>query len=66
MNNVFSIALLVVGVVLLIFGFQASDSLSSEVSEAVQGAPSNKSIWLIALGIIGVLAGGIGLFRRPR
>jgi hypothetical protein len=64
MNKALSIALLVVGVILLIFGFNASESVGSEVSEAVTGAPTDKSIWLIALGVIGILVGGIGVLRR--
>jgi hypothetical protein len=66
MNRPLSIALLVVGVVLLIWGFNASESVSSEVSEAVTGAPSDRSIWLIALGGIAALVGGITLLRRTR
>lgn len=64
MNRVFAIALLVVGVVLLVFGFGAADSLTSNVSEAVTGAPTDRSIWLIVLGLIGTIVGGIGLIRR--
>ncbi|MDR2981266.1 MAG: DUF3185 family protein, partial [Puniceicoccales bacterium] len=43
MNKPLSIALLIVGVILLVYGFSASDSLSSNVSEAVHGAPSDKT-----------------------
>jgi hypothetical protein len=34
------------------------------VTQAVSGAPTNKTIWLIALGVIGIVAGGVGVFRR--
>lgn len=65
MSKIPSIALLVVGIILLVYGLNASDSVSSSVSQAVTGAPTNKSIWLIVLGVIGILSGGFGLvFRR--
>ncbi len=65
MNKAFSIALLVVGVVLLIFGINAHDSLASSAKQAVTGTPTDKSLWLIVLGIIGIVVGGLGsLFRR--
>ncbi|HEX9784064.1 MAG TPA: DUF3185 family protein [Opitutaceae bacterium] len=64
MNKGLSIALLIVGIILLVFGFNASDSIGSELSEAVQGAPSDKSIWLIVLGVLAAVGGGIGLMRR--
>lgn len=64
MNRALAIALLVVGIVLLIMGFNAAESVSSEVSEAVQGTPSDRSIWLIVGGILAALIGGISLLRR--
>ena len=62
MNKAFSIAILIVGVVLLIFGINAHDSLASSAKEAVTGAPTDKSIWLIALGLIGIVVGGLSSF----
>lgn len=55
---------LVVGIVLLIMGFNASDSLSSELSEAFDGAPSDKAIWLIVGGVVAAALGAIGLMRK--
>jgi uncharacterized membrane protein len=64
MPKITSIALLIVGLILLVYGLQASNSVSSSVTQAVSGAPTNKTIWLIALGAIGIIAGGVGIFRR--
>jgi LPXTG-motif cell wall-anchored protein len=64
MSKILSIALLIAGVVLLVYGLNASGSFSSSVSRAVNGAPTDKTIWLIALGVVGLIAGGFGLFRR--
>jgi LPXTG-motif cell wall-anchored protein len=64
MSKIPSIAFLVVGILLLIYGLDASNSITSSAAQAVTGAPSNKSIWLIALGVLGILSGGAGLFFR--
>jgi len=58
-----AVVLLVIGLALLAWGLSASDSLSSEVSEAVQGAPSNKAI---ALMVVGGLLGATGLVKLLR
>jgi hypothetical protein len=64
MTKIPAIALLIVGVILLVYGLNASNSFSSSVSQAVSGTPTDKSIWLIAVGVIGIVAGGVGLFFR--
>lgn len=66
MNKPLAISLLVIGVILLIYGFNASDSVSSEVSEVVTGTPTDRSMWLIVLGALGVVVGGVGLFASKR
>ena len=53
MNEAFSIAILVAGVVLLIYGINAHGSIASSAKEVVTGTPTDKSIWLIVLGIVG-------------
>lgn len=62
MNKALSIAFLVGGVILLIFGFQASDSFSSEVSRAFTGNPTDKTMWMLVGGGILAVLGLIGLF----
>jgi uncharacterized membrane protein HdeD (DUF308 family) len=57
MNQALGIALLVVGVVLIIFGFNASDSFSSDVSRFFTGSPTNKAIWLLIGGIVSAIVG---------
>ena len=65
MSKIPSIVILVFGIILLVYGFDASDSAASAVSNAVTGSPTDKSIWLIVLGVVGVISGGVGLaFRR--
>ena len=64
MNRAIGIALLVVGVVLLVLGIQATDSLGSDISRFFSGTPTDKSIWLligasacIVVGLITAVAG---------
>ena len=51
------IALLVGGVILLVFGLNASESFASEVSEVFTGSPTDRSIWMIVLGSVTAAAG---------
>lgn len=64
MNKAVSIGLLVVGVVLLVFGLNASHSFGSDVSRAVSGTPTDKSIWLLVGGALLGIVGLVGVFRR--
>jgi ABC-type enterochelin transport system permease subunit len=51
------IALLVGGVILLVFGFNESESFASEVSEVFTGSPTDRSIWMIVVGSATAVAG---------
>jgi hypothetical protein len=65
MNKPISLALLAAGVILLIYGINASNSTASSIHNAISGNPTDRSIWLIALGALGIVAGGAGiLFSR--
>ena len=55
--------LIAVGIVLLIFGWNASHSVSSGFSKAFQGAPSDKAIWLLVGGGIVVVLGVVKTMR---
>lgn len=66
MNKMFSIALLVGGVVLMIFGIQATDSFSSDVSRFFTGSPTDKAIWMLIGGIVAALAGLTMTLRGAR
>ena len=66
MNKPLSLALVAIGVVLLILGASASDSLSSEVSEFFSGSPTDKAIWLLIGGLAALIIGGVGFLRGSR
>lgn len=66
MNKMFSIALLVGGVVLMIFGIQATDSFSSDVSRFFTGSPTDKAIWMLIGGIVAAVVGLAMTLRGAR
>ncbi|ASV97529.1 DUF3185 family protein [Paraburkholderia aromaticivorans] len=68
MTKAISIALIVGGIVLLYFGGQAFNSVSSDVSRVFTGSPTNKAILLIVGGVVATIAGltGIALSGRRR
>ena len=62
MNKALGIALIVAGVLLVIFGINASDSVGSDVSRALTGTPTDKSIWLLVSGIVSAIDGAFLTF----
>ena len=63
MNKIVSLALLVGGVVLIIFGIQATDSFSSDVSRFFTGSPTDKAVWMLIGGIVAAVIGLFGTMR---
>jgi drug/metabolite transporter (DMT)-like permease len=65
-QRIAGIVLLVVGIVLLIFGINASNSLTDQVSEGLTGRFTDRTMWYIIGGIaLGVL-GAVLMFVGPR
>lgn len=54
------IVLLIVGIVLLAWGYNVSQSVSSQFSEVFSGSPSDKAIYLY---IAGAVCSALGIFR---
>ncbi|KKO49147.1 membrane protein [Arsukibacterium sp. MJ3] len=60
MNKIIGLALLVVGAVLLYFGFNAYNSTASEVTELVTGSPTDNAVWyLVAGGLAAIIGLGV-------
>lgn len=57
MNKSVSLALLVGGVVLIVFGVTATNSFSSDVSRFFTGSPTDKAVWMLIGGAVAVAAG---------
>ena len=64
MNKPLSVALLIIGAILLFYGLRAGDSVGSDVSRAVTGTPTDKTVWFLAGGVIAGVVGLYGLVRR--
>lgn len=57
MGRLLGLVLLVVGALLLYWGYQTHESLQSQVTEVVTGTPSDKAMWLLIGGAACVVAG---------
>ena len=66
MNKPLSIALLATGIVLIIYGIGASNSLGSDLSRFFTGSPTDKTIWLLLGGIVAAVIGATGLLRGSK
>jgi zinc transporter ZupT len=64
MNRAIMLAVLAGGVVLVVYGVAASESLSSDVSRFFTGSPTDKTMWLLIGGIAAIIVGAAGLLRR--
>ena len=63
MNKPISLALLVGGIILIIYGASASDSLGSDFSRFFTGSPTDKTMWLLLGGSVAGVVGLVGVLR---
>jgi hypothetical protein len=63
MNKGIGLALMVVGIVLVVYGINASDSAGSSISRIFTGAPTNKTLWLLLGGCAAAIVGAVMTFR---
>ncbi len=60
MSKAISLALLAVGILLIVFGVIASESLSSDISRFFTGSPTDKAIWMLIGGVVASIVGVVG------
>lgn len=65
MNKLFSLALLVGGIVLIVIGFNATHAFASDVSRFFTGSPTDKAVWMLIGGSVAALVGLATLWRGP-
>lgn len=61
MNKPISLALLVGGIILILYGIDASNSVGSGFSRFFTGAPTDKTVWFLIGGIVAAIVGAVGL-----
>jgi hypothetical protein len=66
MNKLLSIALLLGGAILIIYGVNASDSFSSSFSRFFTGSPTDKTMWLLIGGVVAAIVGLAGVLRGSK
>lgn len=66
MHKAVSLALLVIGIILIIAGVAASDSAASGISRFFTGNPTDKTMWLMIGGITAAIVGSAGLVRGAK
>jgi hypothetical protein len=66
MNKIISLVLFVGGIALIIYGINASNSVSSDFSRLFTNSPTNKTIWLLIGGIVAAAIGAGGLMRGSK
>lgn len=66
MNKTLSLALLIGGIILIIYGVSAADSIGSDISRFFTGNPTDETIWLLLGGIVAAGIGASGLLRSSK
>lgn len=61
MKKMISAGLLIGGLLLMYFGYQEYQSVSSEVEEFVTGSPDSNAMWMLIGGGVAAIAGLVGL-----
>jgi hypothetical protein len=64
--NPLGIVLIVLGIILLIFGFSAADSVGSHVHRFFTGNPTDRTMWLMIGGGLSLIVGLALTFAGPR
>ena len=66
MNKIVFPAVLIGGVVLMIFGINATNSFNSDLSRFFTGSPTDKAIWMLIGGIVAAIVGLVGTLRGSK
>ena len=66
MNKIVSLALLIGGITLMIYGIKATNSFGSDVSRFFTGSPTDKAIWMLIGGIVASVIGLVGTLRSSK
>ncbi len=56
-QKLLGVVLLIVGLIMLFFGWQASESVGEQLTEAVTGRFTDTTLWLLIGGVAALVAG---------
>ena len=65
-TRIVGFVLLVVGVILLFFGYQSSQAVGDQIVEAVTGRFTDSTMWFLIAGAAAVVAGVFLAFFKKR
>ncbi len=63
-NKSVGLVILIAGLVLAYFGWQGSESIGGQVTEAFTGRYTDETMLYIVGGVVGVIVGGFLLMRK--
>jgi uncharacterized membrane protein HdeD (DUF308 family) len=63
-NQILGLALLVVGIIVLFFGYQSSQALDDQLFEAFTGRFTDSTTWLFIAGGVSTVVGLVLLIKR--
>jgi hypothetical protein len=66
MNKIISLALLIGGVALIIYGVSANDSVAGRFTRFFTGSPTDETIWMLLGGVVATIVGAGGLLRGSK
>jgi hypothetical protein len=66
MNKAIGLALLAVGIALIVYGVDSTNSTASSLSKTFTGSPTNKALWLLLGGIASAICGAVMTFKPSR
>ncbi|WP_166263523.1 DUF3185 family protein [Marinobacter caseinilyticus] len=63
-SKLVGLVLLVVGIALLYFGYQASQSVGNQLTESLTGRFTDETMWYLIGGAAAAVAGGFLVFKK--
>ena len=66
MNKPLSLVFLVTGIILIIYGVSASESIGSDFSRFFTGSPTDRTIWFLIGGAVATAVGLTGVMRSSK
>ncbi len=65
-KNPIGLFLVIIGAIVLGYGFYASESVASEISKLFTGTPTDRTMYLLGAGAITLIAGIFLMLGNPR